>query len=136
VELCQTCGRPLDQHNKHIRFRLPDTVFAMNDGRERDEKWMSDTDANVAVMMQVPDAGGFVRCLLPVRLIEGHTVTFGVWLDVHPDDLRHAFESRWAPTYPDLRLDGRLAKRSLAGTYSLRQPLLRSSIPTRRPMSG
>ena len=42
-------------------------------------------------MMQVPNVGAFVRALLPVRLTEGHTVTFGVWLAVHPNDLKPAF---------------------------------------------
>lgn len=70
---------------------------------------MSDHDPNVAVMMQVPNLGAFVRCLLPVRLTGGHTVTFGVWLGVHPDDLKRTFETWWAPTYPELTLDGHLA---------------------------
>jgi hypothetical protein len=53
--------------------------------------------------------GGFVRALLPVQLTGGHTVTFGVWVGVHPDDLRRAFETWWTPEYFHLRLEGRLA---------------------------
>ncbi len=40
----------------------------------------------------------------------GDTLTFGVWLGVHPDDLQRAFREWWAPTYPDLVLEGRLAE--------------------------
>jgi hypothetical protein len=60
-------------------------------------------------MMMVPSVGTFVRCLLPVHLAGGHTITFGVWLGVHPDDLQRPFAVWWAPEYVDLRLDGRLA---------------------------
>lgn len=60
-------------------------------------------------MMMVPIVGTFVRSLLPVRLSGGYTVTFGVWLGVHPDDLQRAFSVWVAPEYVDLRLEGRLA---------------------------
>jgi hypothetical protein len=39
----------------------------------------------------------------------GYTITFGVWLGVHPDDLQRAFSVWRAPEYVDLRLTGRLA---------------------------
>lgn len=106
---CPTCGRQLEEHNKHVRFRLPDPVLS-TDGWERlDGTWVSESDPNSAVMMQVPNLGGFVRCLLPVRLTGGHTVTFGVWLGVQADNLRRAFEAWWSPAYADLHLSGRLA---------------------------
>jgi hypothetical protein len=44
-----------------------------------------------------------------VRLTGGYTVTFGVWIGVHPDELQRAFAIWWEPEYVDLRLDGRLA---------------------------
>lgn len=109
MDVCPTCGRPLDEHNKNVRFRLPDPVLAKPGWGKLDGTWMSDADPQISVMMQVPEVGAFVRCLLPVHLTEGHTVTFGVWLGVHPDDLRHAFEQWWAPTYSELRLEGHLA---------------------------
>ncbi len=57
-------------------------------------------------MMQVPHVGAFIRCLLPVKLTGGYTVTFGVWLAVHPGDLQQAFRVWWEETYAELRLDG------------------------------
>lgn len=60
-------------------------------------------------MMQVPSLGGFVRALLPVQLSGGHSVRFGVWVGIHPDDLQHAARIWWRPEYADLRLRGRLA---------------------------
>lgn len=59
--------------------------------------------------MQVPHVGAFLRALLPVQLTGGYTVTFGVWVGVHPDDLRRAFETWWSSEYPQLTMEGRLA---------------------------
>lgn len=60
-------------------------------------------------MMQIPGVGPFVRALLPVRLTGGFTVTYGVWIGVHPEDLQRAFRVWHKPEYQDLRLNGRLA---------------------------
>jgi len=109
--VCGLCGRPLEAHNRHVRFRLPDPVLATDEQDRTPGVWMSDTDANAAVMIQVPNVGPFVRCLLPVRLTGGFTVTFGVWLAVHPDDLQRAFRVWWAPEYRELVLDGFLANK-------------------------
>jgi hypothetical protein len=70
---------------------------------------MSHGSAQDSVMMQVPNAGAFVRALLPVRLTAGHTVTFGVWLAIHPEDLKTTFDLWWDPACPGLRLDAWLA---------------------------
>jgi hypothetical protein len=58
------------------------------------------------VMMQVEGVGAFVRALLPVRLDGGHRLTFGLWLAVEPEDMHRALDMWWAPSYPDLVLDG------------------------------
>lgn len=60
-------------------------------------------------MMQVPGLGAFVRARLPVQLTGGHTVTYGVWVGIHPDDLQRAFAIWWQPEYTELTLDGALA---------------------------
>ncbi len=70
---------------------------------------MSEPDPERAVMMEVPALGAYVRALLPVRLTGGHTVTFGLWVEVHPDDLNGALDVWWAPEYRDLHLHGHLA---------------------------
>jgi hypothetical protein len=103
------CGLALDAHDKHIRFRLPDSVLALPDRERSEGTWLSDGDANAAVMTQVPNLGAFVRVLLPVRLTGGHKVTFGTWIGVHPDDLQRAFGVWWEPEYTSLRLQGHLA---------------------------
>src|ERR1039457_5781055 len=58
---------------------------------------MSHGSAQDSVMMQVPNVAAFVRALLPVKLTEGHTVTFGVWLAIHPKDLKPTFDIWWDP---------------------------------------
>lgn len=109
TQRCPTCGPPLDEHDRHVRFRLPDPVLAVVGWEGLPDTWLSDPDPGKAVMMHVPDLGGFVRCLLPVQLTGGYEVTFGLWLAVHPADLRRAFDAWWAPQYDELVLDGYLA---------------------------
>ncbi len=109
MSTCTLCGRSTDSHNRHVRFRLPDPVAARSEQDKMPGTWKTDEDPNAAVMMMVPDVGSFVRELLPVRLTGGHKVTFGVWVGVHPDDLRRAFDIWWAPEYAQLQVDGRLA---------------------------
>jgi hypothetical protein len=69
---------------------LPDPVLQLPDRDAADGVWKSEPDPNRAVMMMVPNLGGFLRALLPVHLSGGDTVAFGVWVGVHPDDLKRA----------------------------------------------
>lgn len=108
---CELCGRSLEEHDRDVRSRLPEPVLRLPDQERTEGAWLSEPDPNRAVMMQVPNVGAFVRCLLPVHLSGGHRVRFGVWLGVHPDDLKRAFSQWWEPTYETLTFDGRLANR-------------------------
>lgn len=107
--VCERCGRPVEAHDRHVRFLLPDPVLDTTAQVDAPGTWMSHETANESVLLQVPDLGAFVRCLLPVKLTGGYTVTFGVWLGVHPDDLQRAFRVWWEPDYRDLVLRGHLA---------------------------
>ena len=71
--------------------------------------WTTDPDPSAAVMMVVPEAGGFVRAVFPIKMTEGHTLTYGVWVGVDSDTLNRAFELWWDPEYPSLKISGRLA---------------------------
>jgi len=103
ADLCPTCGGQLDAHNRHVRFQLPDPVLDVAADERPARTWGND------VLTQVDGVGAFVRALLPVRLSGGHTLTYGLWLGVHPDDLRRAHTTWWSPAYPDLVLDGLIA---------------------------
>jgi hypothetical protein len=92
-----------------VRFTLPDPVLAVADTEMTPGTWMSHASARDSVMMQVPTIGAFVRALLPVKLTEGHTITYGVWLAVNPRELQSIFAVWWEPEYRDLRLTGWLA---------------------------
>lgn len=105
---CAECGRPTDDHDRHVRFRVPDPVLAAGEAPAED-LWTTDPDPLRAVLLQRQGVGAFVRCLLPVELSGGYTVTFGVWVAVHPHDLQRAFRAWHAESYPELVLEGRLA---------------------------
>lgn len=107
---CGTCGRPTDAHDRHVRFRLPDPLVGAFDPQSPGV-WMSGRDPLRADMMQHSEAGPFIRALLPVALTGGFTVTFGVWVGVHPDDLQRAFSVWHEPEYAELTFDGFLANR-------------------------
>ncbi len=106
---CPQCGRPLVDHDRHVRFRLPDPVLNSKDQERAEGTWMTDPDPIKAVMMQVPHIGPFVRCLLPVQLTGGYKVTFGVWMAVHPDELQRIARAWHAPEYNELRFNAWLA---------------------------
>ncbi|WP_344158231.1 DUF2199 domain-containing protein [Kribbella yunnanensis] len=99
----------VDERNPNLRFRVPDAVQGVPEIELTQGAWLSHGTARESVMMQVPDLGAFVRVLLPIQLDRGHTLAYGAWLAVSPDDLRRAFLVWWEPEYTDLRLDGVLA---------------------------
>jgi hypothetical protein len=106
---CVTCGQEADPRDRHSRFTLPDPVLALPEREHTPGSWLSHSTAAESVMMQVPDCGPFIRVLLPVRLDDDTTITYGTWLAVHPDSLQAAFAVWWSPDYAHLRLEGRLA---------------------------
>ncbi len=100
---CATCGRLLDEHNRHVRFIAPEPVLTVPSEDRQDLTWGND------VLMQYQGVGAFVRILVPIKLTGGYTMTYGAWLGVHPDDLRRAWEVWRTPEYAELRLHGLLA---------------------------
>jgi hypothetical protein len=102
---CPRCSRPLDERNPHLRFHLPQPVLEAlpNDEERAARTWGND------VVMMVQDIGAFVRILVPVDLTGGFTVTFGAWLCVHHEALRHAWEVWEEPEYMGLQFHGYLA---------------------------
>ena len=101
--VCPHCGRDLDQHNRHLRFRLPEPVLAVPEAERAERTWGTD------VLTMVQGVGAFVRILVPVRLTGGYTVTYGAWLGVHPDDLKRAYDIWWDKSYATFEVEGRLA---------------------------
>lgn len=107
---CDTCGHQPDEHDRHIRFRLPDPVLAHPGSESADDTWgVVNGDPMQSTFLMVQNVGCFVRALLPVQLTGGYAVTFGVWVAIREEDLRHAYETWWTPTYADLTIDGYLA---------------------------
>ena len=107
--VCAMCGHALSDHDKHIRFEWPDPVRFSELKQNTPGTWLSHADAYTSVMMQVPGISAFVRALLPVQLTGGHTVTFGVWVAISPDDLQSTYKKWWDDEYANLALAGVLA---------------------------
>ncbi len=101
--VCPSCGRALDEHNRHIRFGVPEPVLAIPKEDRAAVTWGND------VLMQVKGIGGFVRILVPIKLTGGYTVTYGAWLSVDSPTLQRAWELWEDEGYKDLRLHGVLA---------------------------
>ena len=99
---CAECGRPIEQHDRDLRFGLPD--LALNLSPEQESTTWHHGD-----LLQVPGVGAFVHVLLPVHLTGGHQITFATWLAVHPGTLRQAYDVWREPEYADLVLEGVLA---------------------------
>ena len=107
-ETCPGCGRSTSLSDRHARFSWPDVlVGAAQQEGGAEGLWLSHDTAESSVMMQTPDAA-FVRVLLPIRLDDMSTITYGVWLQVDTEDMHRAFEVWTGPQYDDLRLEGRL----------------------------
>ena len=108
-EPCALCGRTVREHQAQPRFRLPDEIAALPDGDATPGLWMTHGTPEDSVMMTTADDQAFLRCILPVRLIGGSTVQYGVWIAVSLADLEFAHGVWWEPSYADLRLSGKLA---------------------------
>jgi hypothetical protein len=109
---CAMCGRSVSEHNRHVRFSLPDPVLALAEREATPGTWMSHSTARESVMMQIPNVGAFVRALLPVRLRGGDSVTFGLWLAIDPrENALVKLAELWAndDKYRDLSVEGWLA---------------------------
>ncbi|MBT2512861.1 DUF2199 domain-containing protein [Arthrobacter sp. ISL-30] len=105
------CGLPATEHERDVRFRLPDPVLDSPEQHLVEGSWLSNPDPNVATLMQIPGISPFVRALLPVRLDGGHMLRYGVWIAIHPDDIQRAASIWNQPEYSELKLTGYLANR-------------------------
>ncbi len=56
LAICELCGRPTEEHNRHMRFRVPDVLLDRQGWERGPDVWMSHEDPKASVMMQVPDA--------------------------------------------------------------------------------
>src|ERR1700712_3277069 len=92
---CPSCGLPMSDHDRHIRFTLPDSVVELPDQERTAGTWMSHSTPGESVMMQIPGVGAFVRVLLPIQLTGGYSLTYGLWIRVSPTDLRRTFGVWW-----------------------------------------
>lgn len=104
-EICSECGRPLDVHDRNVRFRVPESVIGLSQEELAERSWSSPKTDH----LEVRGVGSFVRCLLPIRLTGGFSLTYCVWLQVDPETLRRAWEVWEGAAYAGLEFGGQLA---------------------------
>lgn len=107
-EPCALCGRSATAHGQDPRFVLPDRVAELPDREYTPGIAMTGETAEDSVLLKT-GSEGFIRATLPVRLVGGLTVQYGLWVEISPLALERAFEVWTEPGYGDLRLAGRLA---------------------------
>lgn len=100
---CPTCGDELSDHDRNLRFYLPEPALAVPESERAARFWGDD------ILLAVEDVGSFVRALLPIHLDDGGSLTFGLWLGVHPDVLARLSEVWWEPEYANTSFEGLLA---------------------------
>lgn len=49
------CGRQTSDHDRDVRFRLPDRVLNSPEQHDAEGSWLSDLDPNIATLMQIPN---------------------------------------------------------------------------------
>lgn len=103
ARVCPNCGAPLSDHDRNVRFGLPDPALGIPHDERVDRFWGND------VLLAVKDLGCFVRSLLTVHFADDTSLTFGLWLGVHPDDLEHLSKVWWEPHYAEVSFTGYIA---------------------------
>jgi hypothetical protein len=96
-------------HDRHFRFAAPEPVLAVPEWKQDPDTWLAGPTPEDSDLLQVPDVGAFVRALLPIRLEQGHTLTYGIWLAVRPAEFHAVVSAWWAPEYSGLKFSGSLA---------------------------
>ncbi|WP_111766717.1 DUF2199 domain-containing protein [Nakamurella deserti] len=107
-EPCALCGRSAAAHGQDPRFVLPDRIAALPDREYTPGIAMTGETAEDSVLLKT-EHEGFIRATLPVRLVGGLTVEYGLWVAISPLALERASEAWTEPEYADLRLAGTLA---------------------------
>ncbi|MGY2061884.1 DUF2199 domain-containing protein [Nocardia gipuzkoensis] len=108
-QVCSCCGRDLGDVVRDWRCTLPEPVLSLPEREYTAGTWMSDDNARVSELLQVPNCGCFVRAIVPIAVTDGRPLTWCVWLFVHPNDFRSIVEAWWGSGYAGLTIEGWLA---------------------------
>ena len=106
---CACCGHDLDEHDRHVRFRLPDRVAQLPDAEHTAGIGLSDSDPMRADFLEAGALGCFVRSLLTIPLTEGYALTYGAWVKVTPETAQRIGRLWGSDLYVSLRFEGTLA---------------------------
>ncbi|GAA3047694.1 hypothetical protein GCM10020229_68790 [Kitasatospora albolonga] len=104
LPLCSCCGEPLGTATPAFDYDLPDPVAALSE-QEREHVVTFRSEQTVLTST----LGGFVRALLRVRLTDGRTVSFGVWISIEADTYGRFADAVHGTGSAEEAFDGRLA---------------------------
>ncbi len=93
----------------HLRMRLPEAVLSIRRREKSRSVHLNHPEPTQASMIHVDNGSCYLRALLVVNLRGGGSVTYGLWVEVSREDLRHTNDIWDQPTYADLSLTGRVA---------------------------
>jgi hypothetical protein len=104
--VCSCCGKPITEDNLGFNYTVPSTLWDLSD-EECEDVVVVNTDA----VLTTRGFGNYFRVILPVRLDDGRTVTFGVWVEIHtPDEFTRVLDyCREPEDPPSLTFQGTLS---------------------------
>ncbi|MET8039868.1 DUF2199 domain-containing protein [Micromonospora sp. NPDC005215] len=100
---CSCCGTPLDPEHAAVNFELPDEIAGIDD-----DEFQRLVDTHTYVVLTVRGHGSYLRVILPIRIDDGRTATFGVWVAVSEEDFYRVRDTWASESYSSLRFTGLL----------------------------
>lgn len=119
---CTCCGGALDEHDRHVRLLLPDRIAERSEAERLLGVGLSDSDPSRAHFLEAAAYGCFVRSLLRVRLTDGYSLTYGLWVRVTPETAQRLGRVWENEDYYGLRFEGWLGN-ALPGLGHLDAPV-------------
>ncbi|TQM64477.1 DUF2199 domain-containing protein [Humibacillus xanthopallidus] len=121
-EACTCCGATLDEHDRHVRLLLPDRIADRPEAERLQGVGLSNSDPSRAHFLEAAAYGCFVRSLLRVRLTDGYSLTYGLWVRVTPETAQRLGRVWDNEDYFGLRFEGWLGN-ALPGLGHLDAPV-------------
>lgn len=100
---CACCGEALDPDDPRFDLPLPEPVAALSEARRQA------TVEGTEMVLIARGIGNFIKVLLPVRLDDGRTVTYSLWVGLGAPLMEKVCDLIRAENYRNLTFEGLLA---------------------------